>query len=310
MNSETNDYILLKRTQIDNYFHTPLYIFNSDSGFVLFKPENRAFNIDKFYEHQEPYLYIKKTDKENAVKELQVSLKRKLINNINSGKLDNVKEAMCEIVNETLCNNFDESIETLPDTIDIIYDGYSKPSDLLKKFSNINYSGYPLANHSVNVMTMTMLYCLNNQISEKETKRISLLALLHDVGLTQLPSDVISTSNRLSDEQFEVYKTHAAIGHDIIKLNENIDSSLACGILEHHERIDGSGYPRGIANLSFEGRLIGLIDSFDSLTNTEKLNRKKKRPFDAMLIIKEEVITKGRFDKTIYKDLCLSLGKH
>jgi hypothetical protein len=55
--------------------------------------------------------------------------------------------------------------------------------------------------------------------------------------------------------------------------------------------------------------LIGLIDSFDNLTNSEKTHRKKRNPFDAMMLIKNEVLNDGRFDKGIYKDLCLSLGK-
>jgi HD-GYP domain-containing protein (c-di-GMP phosphodiesterase class II) len=113
----------------------------------------------------------------------------------------------------------------------------------------------------------------------------------------------------LPDRQYHEFQAHPALGHDIVKQNENIDSSIALGILEHHERLDGNGYPRGVANISFEGRLIGLVDSFDNLTNSERTHRKKRNPFDAMKLIKNEVLNDGRFDRGIYKNLCLSLGK-
>ena len=79
-------------------------------------------------------------------------------------------------------------------------------------------------------------------------------------------------------------------------------------ILEHHEQLDGKGFPRGIANLSTEGRIIGLINSFDQLVNSESVGRKMKKPFDAMSLIKKEVLKEGRFDKTVFKNLCLSLS--
>ena len=236
-------------------------------------------------------------------------LKKKLIQKIDQDELSEVKLALCEIVSETFSGSIDESIESLPETIDIVYEGYSETAEILKAFSDINYAGYPLVNHSVNVMAHVLSFCIQSRFSEDEIKRISLCALLHDVGVTKLPERIVSYKGRLPDQQYHEYQTHASIGHDIIKQNKNIDSSIAVGIIEHHERLDGSGYPRGIANISFEGRLIGLIDSFDSLTNSEKLHRKKRQPFDAMTVIKDEVLKEGRFDKTIYKDLCLSFGK-
>jgi HD-GYP domain-containing protein (c-di-GMP phosphodiesterase class II) len=309
MSKNTEKYLLVRRSQAFNYYKTPLYILNKETGYVLYKPVNKKIDRSRYASDNDPNLYIKVNDRRSATIELQAEMKKALLKKIHDGDIHDVKSTLCEIVAETFSAPLDESIESLPETIDIMYEGYSRASGILKDFHEINYAGYPLVNHSVNVMTLALLYCLDSDFSEVETKRISLCALLHDVGVTRLPKGLLSYQGRLPDRQYREYQTHPAIGHDIVKKNENIDSSIAVGILEHHERLDGNGYPRGVANLSFEGRLIGLLDSFDSLTNSEKTHRKKKKPFDAMMLIKTEVLNDGRFDRDIYKALCLSLGK-
>ena len=305
-----DNYLLVKKSQVASYVKTPLYILNDRTGHVLYKPENKKLDDAQYSEDRYPNLYIFSSDRENATNELQAELKKQLVQKIRHGELSEVKQALCEIVSETFYGEVDESIESLPDTIDIVYEGYSETAEILKGFADISYAGYPLVNHSVNVMALALLYSLHNHLSEDETKRISLCGLLHDVGVTKLQKELVASKGRLSDKQYREYQTHAAMGHDIIKQNGNIDSSIAVGILEHHERLDGSGYPRGIAEISFEGRLIGLLNSFDHLTNSEKTHRKKRNPFDAMMLIKDEVLKEGRFDKAIYKDLCLCLGKN
>ena len=304
-----NKYILVRKSQALNYFKTPLYIKNQNSGYVLYKADNKSINKNQYFDDNYPELYIHDSDRQDAKNELQTVLKKTLINKIQTGNINDVKTTVCDIIAETFTDIVENSIESLPETIDIMYEGYSKTSDLLRGFHEINYAGYPLVNHTANVMSIALIYCIKNGFSEVETKRISLCALLHDVGLTKLPRGLVAYSGRLPDHKFKEYKTHTAIGHDIVKQCENIDSSIAVGILEHHERLDGNGYPRGIAHISFEGRLIGLIDSFDSLTNSEKSFRAKRKPFDAMILIKDEVIKKGLFDKNIFIDLCQSLGK-
>lgn len=302
-------YIQVRKTQIFNYIATPLYILNQQSGHVLYKDGNEPIDESRYARDGFPELFIRSHDRDSAVRELQRTLNKSLVEKIKSGAAGEVKEILCEIVRETFSERVEKNMEALPETIDVVYDGYAKAAELLKDFSDITYAGYTLVDHSVNVMTLAMFYCLHNGFSEHETKRISLCALLHDVGLTKLPKSIVSYQGRLPDRHYHEYQTHAAIGHDLVKLNENVDSSIAIGILEHHERLDGKGYPRGIANISFEGRLIGLIDSFDSLTSSEKTHRRRKKPFDAMMVIREETQDLGRFDKEIFYKLCMSLGK-
>jgi HD-GYP domain-containing protein (c-di-GMP phosphodiesterase class II) len=156
-------------------------------------------------------------------------------------------------------------------------------------------------------MVLVLNYCIFNDFSETDTKKLSLAALLHDVGLTKISQKITGAKRKLSEQEFVEYKTHPALGHDLIKENAHIDPSVSKGVLQHHERLDGQGYPRGISNVSFEGLLIGMVDCFDSLTNSEKTHRKKKEPFGALKTIQDEILTQGKFDKNIFKELCLSL---
>jgi HD-GYP domain-containing protein (c-di-GMP phosphodiesterase class II) len=305
-----DEFILVRKTQVHNYIKTPLYLFNKENGYVLYKPEDRKIKDTKFSEDKYPDLYLNKNDIKRAKRELQAEFKKKLIDEVKQGNLSQVKRALCKIVSEAFYEPIGETIESLPETIDIVYDGYAKAAELLKNFSEIENAGYPLVEHSVNVMTLVLSFCIYIGIDEGEAKRLSLCALLHDIGVTKLPKDIVTYKGRLPERQYQEYQNHTFLGHDIIRNNQNsIDSSIAPGVLEHHERLDGSGYPRGIENISFEGRLIGLINSFDHLIHSQKIHRKKRNAFDALLLIKDEVLTKGLFDKSIYKKFCLSLSK-
>ncbi len=303
-----NSYIAVKKTQVRYYKAPPLYIKTEEGSFVLYKSENEQIDINRFTDERYPQLYIHKENREIAVQELQHQLKLQLKASIKSGKLNTIKSGLIEIVQEALEDPLETGLQTLPETIDIMYDECSKTTKILKKLKDIQFGGYSLVEHSVNVMVFTLSYSLFCGFDEEFTKRLSLGALIHDIGLTQVPREIVVSDQKLTEKEFNIYKTHPAIGHDIIKNCQNLDPSIATGVLEHHERLDGKGYPREIANLSFEGRAIGLIDSFDSLVSSERDHRKIKKPFDAMSLIKSEVLKEGRFDRNIFKDLCLSLA--
>lgn len=301
-------YIAVKKSQVRHYKITPLFKKNKEDVFVLYKADNDEIDFKRFAEERYPQLYIAAEDREAALQELYNQLKSKLRMSINSGELNAIKSSLIEIVQEALEEPADHNLQMLPDTIDIVYDKYSKAANLLKNLTDIQYGGYSLVEHSVNVMVYTLNYCLFCEFGENFTKKLSLAALAHDIGLAKLPEKIVSLDRKLTEKEFEIYKTHPAIGHDIIKQNENFDLSIAISVLEHHEYLNGNGYPRGIANLSFEGQVIGLIDAFDNLVSSAKSHRKSKKPFEAMNLIKTEILKEGRYNKSIFKDLCLSFA--
>ncbi|MGN0520545.1 MAG: HD-GYP domain-containing protein [Candidatus Fimenecus sp.] len=93
-------------------------------------------------------------------------------------------------------------------------------------------------------------------------------ALLHDIGKIGIPDEILKKPGRLTDEEYEIIKTHAAIGADIVKDITAIPN-IHRGICDHHEWYDGSGYPRGLRgnNISLEGRIIGMADAYDAMSS-------------------------------------------
>lgn len=300
-------YLSVKNSQIFHYLKTSLFIKCGDGKFILYKAPGTKVDPQRFKDDSSPKLYISEEEREHAVREVHDNLFDNLKKQIASGELQSVKKALCMIVGEVFDSPFENSLNIFPETIDIIYEKFSITSQLFKNFEKIQFGGFNLAEHSVNVMLLVLTFCTHNKLDESETKKLSLGGLLHDIGLTKLPREIIGKNKKLTNAEFEEYKTHPSLGHDIILESKDVDSSIYRGVFEHHERLDGSGYPRQITNISFEGRLIGLLDSFDSLTCTEKKDRKKVNPFGALSIMQEEIKKTGRYDKMIFKDTCLSL---
>lgn len=302
------DFIQVKESQVHYYRDVPLYCKAASGDYVLYKPKGKRINFTEDARNRPPEVYIQKRDSKAAVSELQKSFNTHLKQSLTPSGLTKVKSILCDIVSEAMAKPSDSSLKELPETIDVVFDGYGNNAQLLKKLADSSTSDRSTMDHAINTMAITMLYGSHCNLSQDETRRLSLTALLHDIGKTRLDSNIVITNRKLTDKEFDEYKTHAAIGHDIIKETGTFDFSIARAILEHHERLDGSGYPRGIAHLSFEAQLIGLIDSYEYLTHREKTHRKLKSPYETLNIIKNEVILQGKFDKAIFKDLCTCLA--
>lgn len=106
--------------------------------------------------------------------------------------------------------------------------------------------------------------------SEEEAEKIKMASMMHDIGKLLVPSEILEKPARLTDEEFQEIKKHPGYG---VKLLKDVDGDvllLARQIAhEHHERVDGHGYPEGLdkANISMEGRIMAVADVYDALTS-------------------------------------------
>ena len=116
------------------------------------------------------------------------------------------------------------------------------------------------------------------------------IALLHDIGKLSIPDAILNKAAKLNDEEYEVMKSHAAIGADILK-DVNIVKGLTTGAGCHHERIDGRGYPNGLKGEEIPevARIIAVADTFDAMYST----RPYRKQLDLNVVIEEIKRIKG-----------------
>lgn len=301
-------YILLKDSQIPLFKNIAFYYQTQNKEFALYKKKGTYLDDDRLHTVNHPDLFILDSDKDEAMAELTKALNDDFKQKVAAGRLKDIRTALASIVNEALTPGQEKSIEALPDTIEILMGRYNKDHSAMALLTKMNSNSSVLVEHTVNVTALTLQYCFFHNLSDADTKQLSMAALLHDVGTSKLEKRLVETPKRLTDKQFETYKTHPELGYSIIKENTNFDVAIPTVILEHHERLDGTGYPKGVNMISAYGQLIGLIDCYESLTYHSKLFRKKKKPYDTLSIIKEEVHQK-KFAKGLFKRFTSCLVK-
>lgn len=122
--------------------------------------------------------------------------------------------------------------------------------------------------HSTRVAKYSVMLAEKMGYSGERLEQLQYAALLHDIGKIGIPNEIINKTSKLTDEEYEVIKTHPAIGGNILKEITEIPD-IAIGARWHHERYDGRGYPDRKAGLDIPeiARIIGVADAYDAMTS-------------------------------------------
>ena len=136
--------------------------------------------------------------------------------------------------------------------------------------------------HSERVALLSRLLAKQARLSEHDVERIYLAGLLHDVGKIGVPEAVLQKPGKLTDEEFAQIKKHPEIGARILRDIKQIEDIIP-GVLHHHERFDGKGYPASLAGeaIPLMGRIICLADCFDAMTSSRTY--RKAMPLETAL---------------------------
>ncbi|HBS29488.1 MAG TPA: hypothetical protein DEB06_08585 [Phycisphaerales bacterium] len=125
------------------------------------------------------------------------------------------------------------------------------------------------AAHTWRVVLYTRALAESLGVEKDVIARLSVAAALHDVGKIDIPDEILRKPGKLTDEEFGVIKSHTTLGHErLVRMGED-DPILLNLVRWHHERIDGKGYPDGLAGdrIPLGPRLFSVIDSFDAMTS-------------------------------------------
>ena len=123
--------------------------------------------------------------------------------------------------------------------------------------------------HSERVAMLSKQLALAAGLGEEVAERLHICGIVHDVGKIGVPELVLGKPGRLTDEEFGFIKLHPEIGHTILKDIPLLEDILP-GVMHHHERYDGKGYPSGLSgdNIPLYARIIALADTFDAMSST------------------------------------------
>ncbi len=154
-------------------------------------------------------------------------------------------------------------------------------------------------NHSVNVCMLSLIVGVFLKLKRDQLKNLGLSALLHDIGRTRVPRDILYKPSSLAVEEFEEVKKHAVYGCDMLKTYRQLPEAVRLTALQHHERLDGSGYPYGLAGeqIILFARIVAVADVFDALI-ADRPFRRAFFPHQAVEII---VNSPGQFDPDILR---------
>ena len=141
------------------------------------------------------------------------------------------------------------------------------------------------AGHQMRVADLSVAIAKEMGLRPKQVKGIEMAARIHDLGKIQVPADILNKYGKLSEYEFEIVKNHAALGHELLEPVE-FNWPVAEIVWQHHERIDGSGYPRGLKKdeILIEARIIGVADVVEAMTS-----HRPYRPALTMNDAKEEM---------------------
>lgn len=131
--------------------------------------------------------------------------------------------------------------------------------------------------HSVDVSAMAIIIGKAYGLSKEELRELAIAGLLHDVGKAKIPAEILNKPGRLEQNEFEYMKQHSLFGFQILKEKGQYSEGILKGVLQHHEKLNGAGYPLKASGNQIHkyARIISVADVFDALVN----KRVYKEPF-------------------------------
>lgn len=129
--------------------------------------------------------------------------------------------------------------------------------------------------HSVDVATISMIIARNLGMSSKDVYNIGIAGLLHDMGKSKIPSEILNKPARLTDEEFAIMKQHSELGYNILKEKKEFHGAISLAVLQHHEKMNGTGYPFGYTSDKIVpyAKILSIADVYDALV-TERPYKK------------------------------------
>lgn len=183
--------------------------------------------------------------------------------------------------------------------VDEMINEFLKNPEIVQQMSMIAIHDSTTSIHVTNTFLLAFLFGYDQKMPLDYIREMCLSAMLHDIGKITIPDYILQAARKLTPEEFEIIKLHPVSGNNIL-LSTNLPDCAKFAALEHHELLDGSGYPYGITNPRHMSRIITIIDIFEAMTNWRPY-KDPKLIIDTISVMKDELAETGKIDQEIFQ---------
>lgn len=195
------------------------------------------------------------------------------------------QEVICHAKGSNLLGH-SKMVKRFTSVFNEIFNYIKKNKTALNLISSVHVNDHYVYSHSLNVTIYTTQLALNTKLKNDHVRQLGVGTLMHDIGKSLIPSKILNKPGQLTDEEYEIVKKHTELGFEFLRKQHEIPLLAAHCAYQHHERLDGSGYPRGLKGDEIHpfAKIIAVADVFDAVT-TNRVYRKAMLPHQGLEIL-------------------------
>jgi putative nucleotidyltransferase with HDIG domain len=310
--------IPVSELQPDSYFDSPVYL---DEAFILLSPDTPLSDelIQRLkiwgYERvlsdgklSEAPAYISSGAATTTSSVLDVDIRDKQ-------QMEDAKKLYYAVVNFTLesFKRYREdnrlSIPSLSERIKQLIELVKSSRDAILRYPEFVYpSENYMYVHSVNSAILALAIGELMKLPPHRMIELGLAALLHDIGMLKLPDAVYLKEDDLTDKEFQLVRAHTTLGYKILK-GFSVSEEIALAAEEHHERLDGSGYPKSLSGdkISLYSRIVAVVCSYDAITS-KRLFKSQNDPRAAVMELLKD--RNKSYDEQVIRSLIVCISAY
>ncbi len=195
-----------------------------------------------------------------------VPLEKELVRAV---EIKNKAHSFVNQMNESVKNGKKPELDQAAELVDEMVESLARNKDALLTLTSIKNKDEYTFNHSINVAVLMASFCRFMNLDETQMHHLTIGALFHDLGKVLVPGELITKPGRYTDEEYTMMKQHPRLGKELLSEMTDINEDILNVVYQHHERMDGNGYPEKITghNISLGGRMASIVDVYDALTS-------------------------------------------
>lgn len=308
--------IFLESVLVNTVIAFDLFIYNREKGgYILYKGKDTKFtekNRLRLVENNVPALFISNEE----LDQYQSYIEENLGNIVESENIKKEEKAniiyqsarnmMENIMAKPLADNtIQRSKRFVKNTVRYIL----KEKDYFMDIINLTSHDYYTFTHSINVCIYSLSLARRLGIdSQVELNTLGTGALLHDIGKSTIPREILLKKGKLDNDEWKIIKEHPERGVELVKKSQAATGDMLDIVRHHHEKLDGTGYPYGLkgTDIPSYAKLVCICDIFDAL-NTNRPYKQAADTFHSLEIMNDQF--PGKLDKHMFREFILLFSK-